>query len=202
MGEILTTVSRAATSREGILSETKNTKDSGEKHLLSNPEKNISKVYFPHYFATQQQHKEIVKLDSCLWRVCTGKHSIYSNYQCTAEVPISPDTHSGDNQHIHASSFRSYWKEWLLLDGKTKESKRADKQSTSWHAKAKDEPINCKEILQARTLVFLATEKGELWLSLPFSLQLPESAGRTLQDPGGPASPRSLPRAGGRNSLT
>lgn len=39
---------------------------------------------------------------------------------------------------------------------------QADKQSTTRHAKAKDETINYKGILEARTLVFLATEEGEV----------------------------------------
>lgn len=120
------------------------------------------------------------------------------------KLPTSPDTHSGDNQHIHASSFRSYLKELLVSYGKTKESKRADestqsdKQSPSQHAKAEGEIINYKEIVKARASAFLATAKGELWLSLPFSLQLPGSAGRALTDPHGPAAAPGR----GRNTLT
>lgn len=85
---------------------------------------------------------------------------------------VSPDIYSGDNQCIHASSFRSYLKKkkitGLRQRGETKqgrrveESIRADKQSTTRRAEAKDETTRYKGIRKARTLVFLAIEKGEL----------------------------------------
>lgn len=124
----LITVSTAVTGREGLPSKTKNINDWGEKRLLSNPEKISLKFTFSTISQPNSNTKKLWN-SSHVYEGFVQKSTAFTvSISAQLKLPISPDTYSGDNQHIHASSFRSYLK---VFYGKTKESKRADESTQS-----------------------------------------------------------------------
>lgn len=130
-------VSKAVTGREGLLSEMKTTNDWGGKHLLSNPEKISPKFTFSTISQPNSNTKKLWNSTHNYEGFVQKSTAFIVSISAQLKLPISPDTYSGDNQHIHASSFRSYLKEWLVLDGKTKESKRADENQINKHTLAR-----------------------------------------------------------------
>lgn len=126
---LLITVGRTVTGREGLLSEMKNTNDWGKKHLLSNPEKISPKFTFSTISQPNSNTKKLWNSMHVYEGFVQKSTAFIVSISARLELPTSPDTYSGDHQHIHASSFRSYLKELLVSYGKTKESKRADEST-------------------------------------------------------------------------